>query len=73
MTITSHGPKCDICGKYILLEPVDEFTMAAIEQKMHCHQECGEILLNCGQDWTKLPNGPLRKVFEKHNTRKAIL
>ena len=69
--ITSSGPKCDVCGNYILpIDPdevVHSFGVSGIKETLHCDNRCKEILNSIGNDWTKLPAGPLRKVFEEAN------
>lgn len=73
MTITSSGPMCDVCGYYILpidpSERVNPFGIKGIDTKLHCDNKCKEILLACGDDWRKLPTGPLRRVFEEHENQ----
>jgi hypothetical protein len=69
MTITSSGPRCDVCGEYIL--PIDpeelmhEFSVKGIDRILHCDNKCKAIMKAAGSDWTKLPDGPLRKAFEE--------
>lgn len=67
--ITSSGAKCDVCGNYILPIDPDElvhyFGVAGIEGKLHCDNACKQKLIDCGEDWTKLPDGPLRRAFEQ--------
>jgi hypothetical protein len=68
--ITSSGPICDVCGKYILpLDPeerVHSFGVKGIERTLHCDNACKEKLLAAGNDWTLLPPGPLRTAFEEY-------
>ena len=68
--ITSAGAICDVCGKYILplipIEFVNTFSIAQIPFKeLHCDNACKEAVLKCAGDWRKLPDGPLRKVYEE--------
>ena len=81
--ITSSGAVCDVCGDYILptigvlavladaagipYEMVHCFGVSGIEQELHCDNECKKTLLEVGDDWTKLPEGPLKKAFENEN------
>lgn len=69
MTITSSGAKCDVCVDYILPIDPDElvhtFTLSISETVMHCDNKCKQALIDAGSDWKKLPDGPLRKAFEK--------
>ena len=68
--ITSSGPRCDICGKYILpvqpYEMVNNFAIVGIKDALHCDNACRKILEESfkKKDWKLLPDGPLRKVFE---------
>lgn len=69
--ITSSGAVCDVCGKHILPIDPDErvniFSVAQIPGKeLHCHNKCKESVLKCEGDWQKLPEGPLRKVYEDY-------
>ncbi|MDY6895010.1 MAG: hypothetical protein SVO01_06290 [Thermotogota bacterium] len=67
--ITSSGAKCDVCGNYILPTKPDEmvhsFSVRGIKKKLHCDNACKKVLSEIKGDWTKLPDGPLRKSFEK--------
>ena len=68
--ITSSGLRCDVCGHYILPvvnEEYSAFRCNGIDTELHCHdRECRPILESslAAKDWTMLPAGPLRKVFE---------
>ena len=69
MTITSSGPLCDICGKYILLTAYRDFTVTHIVDTMHGHIECTEELekwtIEVGdiRDLLEFPDGPLKDVL----------
>lgn len=69
MTITSSGAKCDVCGDYILPimgdELVHTFRVTGIVQVLHCCEKCKKLVKEIGKKWWKLPQGPLRKVFEE--------
>lgn len=75
--ITSSGAICDVCDKYILplvdLEGKDEmvnlFIVKGIKEELHCHNDCKKLLQSIGKDWTKLPEGRLRKAFEDFNNK----
>jgi len=75
MTITSSGPMCDVCGFYILpIDPnerVNCFGVKGIKEELHCCNKCKKIVLECKGDWKKLPDGPLRKAFEKADKEKV--
>lgn len=68
MTITSSGALCDVCGKLILPvdpeERVHAFSVTGIKNMLHCDNACKLALEHAGGDWTLLPAGPLRCVFE---------
>lgn len=63
--ITQAGPRCDVCGGYILLDTsLNPFHCNGIEQELHCHDKCKEIIEKT-KLWEDLPPGPLREVFEQ--------
>ena len=64
MGLTSSGPICDVCGKYILLDTLHEFKVTGIKGTLICHTECKTALVDCQGDWRKLPEGRLRQAFE---------
>lgn len=68
MTISSAGPVCDVCGKYILLESFHNFTVEGIKPMLQCHDKCKSVLEAAvtEKDWTMLPIGPLRWAFEEN-------
>lgn len=74
MTQTSSGPICDVCGKYILPifdERMYQLKIEGIEKVLDAHSECGaQVHRICAQPngtWKDLPEGPLRKAFEKQH------
>jgi predicted RNA-binding Zn-ribbon protein involved in translation (DUF1610 family) len=78
--ITSSGPKCDVCGNYILpLDPeerVNFFDCAQIpERQLHACNKCKALLeaLPQGEEgnWKQLPDGPMRQAFQKAADAKA--
>ena len=67
MTQTSSGPVCDVCGEYILLEDVYIFGVKGVgidDRKLQCHKKCETVLKEC-KKWEDLPDGPLRRGWEK--------
>ena len=76
MTITSSGVKCDVCGRFILLEDYYPFTLTGIDQELHADKKCLEIIKSIDKnnggdgDWTKLPDGPLKDVFKDSQEEK---
>ena len=66
MAITQHGPKCDVCGDYILLDKsINPFGVKGIDRELHCHDKCKDAVLATNKDWRELPVGPLRTAFEE--------
>jgi hypothetical protein len=65
MSMTSSGPICDICGDYILLEPINFFSCKGIAKTLHAHDKCKLSVEAAAGDWKRLPDGPLRKAFEQ--------
>ena len=66
--IEQAGARCDICGEYILLDTsVNPFTMKGIDGTLTCHDNCKPVLKSAMVEgsWRALPDGPLRKAFEK--------
>jgi len=62
--ITSAGALCDVCDKYILLDKsVNPFKVTGCDTTLHCHDKCKQILLD--GDYTKLPDGRLKRSFER--------
>ena len=65
MGLISSGPVCDVCGNYIL-DPEDRinfFRVKGIKHELICDNKCKGLAVKAGNDWTKLPDGPLRKAF----------
>lgn len=67
MTITSSGPRCDICGDYILLDKsMNPFRVPGYDGMLICHDKCRPLVE--GQRGQKmydaLPDGPLKKLFD---------
>jgi hypothetical protein len=70
LMITSSGPWCDVCGKYILdnldlTERVNCFNVTGIKETLCCDNACKKILESVGKDWRKLPDGPLKRIFQE--------
>ncbi len=65
MAITQHGPICDLCGEYILLEGVESFSISVSDQRFICHADKCKPVLAKVTKWTDLPSGPLLKAFER--------
>lgn len=61
--ISEHGPNCDVCGDYILLDKsINPFKVAGILTELHCHDKCVDVVKNAfgAKDWRMLPDGRLR-------------
>ncbi|MEK9207944.1 MAG: hypothetical protein AAB922_05650 [Patescibacteria group bacterium] len=68
MSITQHGPVCDVCGEYILLDPhLERFSVNGIERELHSHTRCRPAVetMSAAQDYRLLPPGPLRRAYEE--------
>ena len=67
--LTMAGPKCDVCGTYILLDhSINPFTVKGIEQELHCHDKCKAAVESAfnQKSWKLLPEGPLKAVFREN-------
>jgi len=66
--ITQHGPKCDVCGGYILFDKsINPFSLSGADRELHCHDACKRKVLAAmaAKDWTLLPDGPLRRAYQE--------
>ena len=68
MPITQCGPRCDVCGKFILPigdEMVHHFNVWGLEGLI-ADNKCEALVkeAHTKKDWKILPPGPLRKVWE---------
>ncbi len=74
MGLSSCGPSCDVCGEHIFpIDPeerVNTFTMSVIPGKtLMADNKCAAAVESISQttgDWKQLPQGPLRRAFQKH-------
>jgi len=72
MTITQAGPKCDVCGDFILWDKsINPFSVRGINRDLHSHDKCKCLVLAAKADWEKLPRGPLRAAFIKAEAKKC--
>ena len=65
--IEQCGCRCDVCGDFILSGGTNPFSMKGIKSTLMIHDECKpklEAAMAAGI-WQDLPDGPLRKAFEK--------
>lgn len=70
--------KCAVCGetfvtKILLGQGVESFSVKGIPQRLYGHDTCMDKLreiTSTGNDWRKLPPGPLRKAFEEQEKEK---
>lgn len=68
MGITQHGPRCDICGKYILpIDPeerVNFFKDENFERELIADNECKAIVKEGNGKWWTLPDGPYKEAYK---------
>lgn len=67
--MTIHGPRCDVCDSYILLDnSINPFHVNGCEATLLAHDKCIEQVKAAFSDgeWfpEKLPNGPLKAGLE---------
>jgi len=72
MTLTSSGIKCDVCDTYILGLTEDDmaypFKLNVIKNELHGCKDCIKIIKKIdGCNWKDLPQGNLRRFFEKQD------
>lgn len=69
MSLFSSGYNCDVCGNYILglweKDKVHPVKIKGIDMMVDCCYKCIEVIKNCNGDWKKLPDGRLRRAFER--------
>ena len=71
--ITSHGPSCDVCNNYILLEPsTNPFSIFGVDG-LHAHLKCKKAILaldtNAPRFWDALPDGRIKDLANAINDR----
>lgn len=64
---------CPLCGETFIMEiclgkTVQVVGVEGFNKDMCFHDKCLEVLRKNGPDWRTLPEGPLRKAFEKSAT-----
>ncbi len=68
MTLTQHGPSCDVCDQYILLTPVHAFSIFGVDG-LHCDPACKAKILALDttktEFWADLPDGRVRRLAEE--------
>lgn len=68
MSITQHGPYCDVCAGIILpigdemVNHFDAFGLTGLIADNACTAKVKDVYAK--KDWRILPAGPLRKVWE---------
>ncbi len=70
MSLCPSGLWCDVCGDLMLAEmlvnkPVEQFKVKGCDTMLHCHDKCKKAIKSCDGDWRKLPDGPLKKAYQK--------
>lgn len=64
--LTPHGPRCDVCGDYILFDTsINPFHVKGVDRDCHCHDKCKDSVRTAKGNWKALPPGPLRRGFEQ--------
>jgi hypothetical protein len=67
MTLTAAGPRCDICGDYMLLDKsMNAFSVPGCNNELHCHDRCRPLVEGKhGRGmYDGLPDGPLKQLFD---------
>ena len=70
--ITTHGPRCDVCGDYILFDKsINPFRVQGIACELHAHDRCvaSVIEMSKAKSCDVLPDGPLKNFYrdQYHN------
>ena len=67
--ITSSGLICDVCGKYILLESAERFSISGND--FIAHSSCIPVVkeMIAQKDYKLLPEGPLKIIYTKQEAR----
>ena len=65
MSVTSSGPVCDVCDKYIVCGSVNFFSITGLLKDPICCDACKEKVLEMSRlkDWRVLPEGALRRFY----------
>lgn len=63
---------CALCGDTFLMEillrtNVQMVEIVGMDKNVCLHQKCMKVLEKNGPDWRTLPEGPLRRAYEKVN------
>jgi len=77
MTLSSSGFICDVCGQYILGLTEDDlvhpFKLSVFKNRLDGCNVCIKIVKELdGKDWKSLPDGPLRKAYEKFEAGETV-
>lgn len=67
--MTMHGPSCDVCNEYILLDTsINPFSIFGVDG-LHCHDRCKDLILAMNTKtplfWRELPDGRVRQLAEE--------
>jgi hypothetical protein len=73
VSLTQHGPSCDVCNDYILLDrSINPFRIFGVEG-LHCHDKCKYLILALDTSkehfWKALPPGRLRDLADEIHAR----
>jgi hypothetical protein len=68
--LESAGMRCDVCGEFILIENARSFTLGFIDGTLLAHtrsRNCLDAIRAASEadDITLLPDGPIRRAYEK--------
>ena len=67
--LTQCGPKCDVCGNFILSDKsLNPFSITGINNTLLSHDGCKPKVLEAmaAKDWKLLPEGPLRTAYAEN-------
>ena len=61
---------CALCGDTFLVEillgtMVHRLEIVGMDKDVCLHEKCMKVLENNGPDWRALPDGPLRRAYDK--------
>lgn len=64
---------CDICDKPVVYEDQCNLYLQGIADKLRCHSSCVDIFLKAKGDFSKLPNGRLKRAISKEEAGSILL
>lgn len=68
---------CALCGEGFMLEilmgtNVQTVEIEGMDKDVCLHDKCLKVLKDNGKDWRTLPEGPLRRAYEKAAATNAV-